>query len=119
MVKHTPVPQFARSRHVVAGGMGEVHQGSMVTLERHTPQGLCSPPPGFPAATQERDAQVSGMASSSRGETPPVTVPSAPELAADPGRTARGIMAHINQMVDLMLMGPLAQYCEDEAQELY
>ena len=31
---------------------------------------------------------------------------------------ARGMMAHINAMVDLMLMGPLAEYCQELAREL-
>ena len=38
--------------------------------------------------------------------------------AADPAETARGIMAHIKAMVDLMLTGPLAEYCQEEAREL-
>ena len=58
------------------------------------------------------------MASSSRSEPPLVSTPSAPVSAADPAETARGIMAHINAMVDLMLMGPLAEYCQEEAREL-
>ena len=91
--------------------MGDVHQGSMVRLEKYTPQGP-RPPPGFPT-------QVSEMASSSQGEPPPVPGTSTPELAADPGPTARCLMVHINQMVDLMLADPLAQYCEDEAFELF
>ena len=57
VVKYTPVPQFTRSSCGAAGGMGEVRQGSMVTLPRHTPQGPRPPPPGFPAATQVRDGR--------------------------------------------------------------
>ena len=119
MVKHMPVPQFARSGRGGVSGVGEVRQGSMVTLQRHTPQGPRQPPPGFPAVNRVRDAQMPEMASSSRGEPPPVPTPSAPVLAADPTHTARGLMTHLNAIVDLMLTGPLAEYCEDEARELY
>ena len=119
VVKQPPVPQSARRGRGGASGVGEVRQGSMVTLPRHTPQGPRQPPPGFPAADKVRDAQVSETASSSRGEPPPVPPPSAPVSAADPAQTARGLMSHLYAMVDLMLAGPLAEYCEDEARELY
>ena len=49
VVKHTPVPQFTRSGHGAVGGVGELRQGRIVTLQRHTPQGPRQPPPGFPA----------------------------------------------------------------------
>ena len=58
------------------------------------------------------------MASSSRGEPPLVSTPSAPVSASDTAEMARGIMAHINAMVDLMLTGPLAEYCQEEVREL-
>ena len=115
----TLVPQTARSGRGGVSGVGEVRQGRMVTLPRHTPQGPRQPPPGFPALDQVRDAQMLEMASSSRGEPSLVSTPSAPASAADPTATARGIMAHLNSMVDLMLTGPLAEYCGDEARELF
>ena len=59
------------------------------------------------------------MASSSQGEPPPVPPPSTPMSATDPAETARGLMSHLNAMVDLMHAGPLAEYCRDEARELY
>ena len=90
----------------------------MVGLEKHTPQGP-RPPPGFPAAAQWQEPLVSEMASSSQGEPPPVPATSTPQLVADSGPRARGMMVHINQMLELMLTGPLAQYCEDEAFELF
>ena len=59
------------------------------------------------------------VASPSRDEPASVSTPSAPvSLSSDHAGTARGIMAHINGMVDLMLMGPLAEYCQEEAREL-
>ena len=32
---------------------------------------------------------------------------------------ARGLMTHLNEMVDIMLRGPLAEYCQEEARELF
>ena len=99
--------------------MGEVRQWSMVTLPRHTPLGPRQPQPGFPALDQVRDAPKAEMASSSQSEPPLVSTPSASALTADPTATARGIMAHINSMVDLMLTGPLAEFCQEEQVNCY
>jgi len=52
-------------------------------------------------------------------------LPSAPEPTThaawrtDPTALARGMMDHLNGMVDLMLQGPLADFCQEEARELY
>ena len=97
---------------------GEVRHGVYVALERHTPEGP-RPPPGFPARGAEREAPVMETASPSRDE-----LPSAPEPSVhaawrmDPSATACGLMDHLNGMVDLMLQGPLAEFCQDEAREL-
>ena len=86
----------------------------------HTHLGPRQPPPGFLALNRVRDAPMAEMASPSQDEPAPVSRPSAPaSLMSDPAGTARGIMAHINGMVDLMLMGPLAEYCQEEARELF
>ena len=59
-------------------------------------------------------------ASPSRGEPPLVPTPSAStSWRSDPSETAPGLMAHLNDMVDLMLQGPLAEFCQEEARELY
>ena len=89
-----------------------------MTLRRHTPLGP-RPPPGFLALDRVRDAPMAEMASPSRDEPAPGSTPSAPaSLSLDPAGMALGIMAHINGMVDLMLMGPLAEYCQEEVREL-
>jgi len=77
------------------------------------------PPLGFPARVAEREAPVMETASPSRDE-----LPSAPEPTVhaawrtDPSAMARGMMDHLNGMVDLMLQGPLAEFCQEEAREL-
>ena len=59
-------------------------------------------------------------ASPSRDELPSVPTPSASaSWRTDPSETARGLMDHLNGMVDLMLQGPLAEFCQEEARELY
>ena len=59
-------------------------------------------------------------ASPSRDELPSEPTPSAPAAwRTDPSATARGLMDHLNSMVDLMLQGPLAEFCQEEARELY
>ena len=95
---------------------GEVRQGVLVALERHTPGGPRMPPPGFPARDAEREAPVMETASPSRDELPSEPTPSA--HAAWRTATARGLMDHLNGMVDLMLQGPLAEFCQEEAREL-
>jgi len=123
-VRHQPSPLPARgTRGRGRGGTvvaGELRQGVMVALERRTPGGPRMPPPGFPARVAEREAPAMETASPSRDE-----LPSAPEPTThaawrtDPTALARGMMVHLNGMVDLMLQGPLADFCQEEARELY
>ena len=39
-------------------------------------------------------------------------------MADGPLGDGRGLMDHLNSMVDLMLQGPLAEFCQEEAREL-
>ena len=40
-------------------------------------------------------------------------------IGSGPRPTVLGIMTHLNQMVDLMLTGPMARFCMEEALELF
>ena len=60
------------------------------------------------------------LASPSRDEPASVSTPSAPaSWQSDPADTARGLMTHLHEMVDIMLRGPLAEYCQEEMRELF
>ena len=63
---------------------------------------------------------MADSASPSRDEPASVLTPSTPaSWRSDLADTARGLMTHLNDMVDIMLRGPLAEYCQEEARELY
>ena len=78
-----------------------------------TTAGVSGPP------LQGEEPMVQEETDPSRGE--PSIAPKAPDPApadhqapGEPGTLARGLMSHLNEMVDMMLQGPLASLCQEE-----
>ena len=88
----------------------------MVVLQKKAPQNAACPttePVAQGPPIGRLEPLVVEEASPSQGlPIPPLEAPN-PE-SADPGPTVHGMMVQVTQMVDLMLMGPLASLCKEE-----